>query len=96
MPEQVAIEAITIEPARLLGVADRVGSLEVGKDADFIITDGDLLSYMTLVRWAFVNGKIQYDKEEEGILDHIRPDGDLDAPPPDDHWPRRLGDPLKG
>ncbi len=96
LPEQVAIEAITIEPARLLGVADRVGSLEVGKDADFIITDGDLLSYMTLVRWAFVNGKIQYDKEEEGILDHIRPDGDLDAPPPDDHWPRRLGDPLKG
>ncbi|OUU23714.1 MAG: hypothetical protein CBC13_04680 [Planctomycetia bacterium TMED53] len=94
LPEQVAIEAITIEPARLLGVADRVGSLEVGKDADFIITDGDLLSYMTLVRWAIVNGKVQYDKEKEGILDHIRPDGDLDAPPPADHWPRRLGDPL--
>lgn len=94
LPEQVAIEAITIEPARLLGVADRVGSLEVGKDADFIITDGDLLSYMTLVRWSFVNGEIQYDKEDEGLLDHIRPGGDLDAPPPDDHWPRRLGDPL--
>ena len=94
LPEQVAIEAITIEPARLLGVADRVGSLEVGKDSDFIITDGDLLDYMTLVRWAIVNGKIQYDKEKEGILDHIRPGGDQDAPAPDDHWPRRLGDPL--
>ena len=94
LPEKAAIEAITIEPARLLGVSDRIGSIEVGKDADFIITDGDILNYMTLVRWSFVNGKLQYDKEEEGLLDHIRPGGDLDAPAPDDHWPRRLGDPL--
>ncbi len=94
LPEAAAIEAITIEPARILGVADRIGSIEVGKDADFIITDGDLLSYLTHVRWAVVNGKIQYDKMEEGLLDHIRPGGDEVPEPPDDHWPRRLGDPL--
>ncbi len=94
LSEKAAIEAITIEPARILGVADRVGSIEVGKDADFIITDGDLLSYLTHVRWAVINGKIQYDKMKEGLLDHIRPDGVEKPEPPDDHWPRRLGDPL--
>lgn len=94
LSEKAAIEAITIEPARILGVADRIGSIEVGKDADFIITDGDLLSYLTHVRWAVINGKIQYDKMKEGLLDHIRPDGDGQPEPPDDHWPRRLGDPL--
>ncbi|MDE0960003.1 MAG: amidohydrolase family protein [Planctomycetota bacterium] len=94
LPEDVAVESITIEPARMLGVADRVGSIEVGKDADFIIMDGDLLSYMSHVRWAIIDGKVQYDKMEEGLLDHIRPPGEDDPPAPDDHWPRRLGDPL--
>ena len=94
LSETAAIEAITIEPARILGVADRIGSIEVGKDADFIITDGDLLSYLTHVRWSVINGKIQYDKMKEGLLDHIRPGGEETPEPPDDHWPRRLGDPL--
>lgn len=94
LSEAAAIEAITIEPARILGVADRIGSIEVGKDADFIVTDGDLLSYLTHVRWSVINGKVQYDKMEEGLLDHIRPGGDETPEPPDDHWPRRLGDPL--
>ncbi|RTZ89459.1 MAG: hypothetical protein DSY81_07610 [Bacillota bacterium] len=94
LSEEVAVESITIEPARLLGVADRIGSIEVGKDADFIIMDGDLLSYMSHVRWAVINGKIQYDKVEEGLLDHIRPAGEDEPEPPEDHWPRRLGDPL--
>ena len=94
LSETAAIEAITIEPARILGVADRIGSIEVGKDADFIITDGELLSYLTHVRWAVINGKVQYDKMKEGLLDHIRPGGDEEPKPPADHWPRRLGDPL--
>ncbi len=94
LAEDVAVEAITIEPARVLGVSDRVGSIEVGKDADFIILDGDILSYMTHVRWAVIDGQIQYDKVEEGLLDHIRPAGEEQPEAPDDHWPRRLGDPL--
>ena len=92
LPEDVAIRAITIDAARILGVDDRVGSIEVGKDADFAIVDGDLLHYMTLVRWTVVNGRIAYDKQKEGLLDHIRPNGNLQAPPPLDYWPRALGD----
>lgn len=40
---EVALRALTIQPARQIGIADRVGSLEVGKDADFQVTEGDPL-----------------------------------------------------
>lgn len=92
LPEEAAIRAITIDAARILGIDHRVGSIEVGKDADFDITDGDLLHYMTLTRWTVVNGRIAYDKQKESFFEHIRPDGNLDAPPPNDYWPRSLGD----
>ena len=51
-----------------------------------------MLHYMTLVRWTVVNGRIAYDKQKDSLFDHIRPDGNLDAPPPPDHWPRSLGE----
>jgi imidazolonepropionase-like amidohydrolase len=86
-----ALRAITIDAARILGIDHRVGSIEVGKDADFAITDGDMLHYMTHMRWVVVNGKVAYDKETEPLYSHIRADGDPDAPAPDDYWPRRLG-----
>lgn len=86
-----ALRTITIDAARILGIDHRVGSIEVGKDADFAITDGDILYYMTHTRWAVVNGRVAYDKQKDSLYDHIRPDGDMDAPPPDDYWPRRLG-----
>lgn len=73
LSEKAAIEAITIAPARVMGISHRVGSLEVGKDADVIITDGDLLHYQTFVQYAVVDGKIAYDKEEELYFAHIRP-----------------------
>lgn len=41
LPEDRALETITSTPARILGVEDRVGSLEAGKDADFLVFDGD-------------------------------------------------------
>ncbi len=86
-----ALRAITIDAARILGIDHRVGSIEVGKDADFVIADGDLLHYMTHARWTVVNGRVAYDKMKDSLFDHIRPGGDRDAPPPDDYWPRRLG-----
>jgi imidazolonepropionase-like amidohydrolase len=52
-----ALKAITINPAEHLGVADRVGSLEAGKDADFVITDGRPLELETNVLRVFINGK---------------------------------------
>ncbi len=92
MSNRDAISALTLEAARILGIDDRVGSIEIGKDADFVIADGDLLHYMTHARWTIVNGRIVYDKATETLFSHIRPEGDADAPPPDDYWPRRLGE----
>ena len=73
LPEQAALESITIEAARVLGVDYRIGSIEVGKDADVIVTDGDLLHYQTFVQWAVVDGEVVYDKQEEMFFAHIRP-----------------------
>ena len=64
LPKEEAWKAITINPAEVLGVADRVGSLEVGKDADIVIWTADPLTtiggqaYMTIV-----DGKIAYSAE---------------------------------
>ena len=52
-----ALQAITINPAKHLGVADRVGSLEVGKDADLVLTDGDPMVSDTTVKAVFINGR---------------------------------------
>ncbi len=53
-----AIESITISPARILGIQDRVGSLEVGKDADLALYDGDPLEYTTHCVGVAINGKV--------------------------------------
>lgn len=73
LPDDAALAAITSVPARILGVSDRVGTIEVGKDADLIITDGDVLHYETFTQWAVVAGKVVYDKQEELFFAHIRP-----------------------
>ena len=52
-----ALQAITINPARHAGIADRVGSLEAGKDADIVVTDGCPFGVSTKVRHVFIDGK---------------------------------------
>lgn len=52
-----ALQAITINPALHIGIEDRVGSLEVGKDADIVIADGDILESSTKVLYTFIDGK---------------------------------------
>jgi len=51
-----ALKAITINPARHLGVADRVGTLEVGKDADLVVADGDPFLIDTQILKVYING----------------------------------------
>ncbi len=58
----LALQAITINPARHIGVDDRVGSLEAGKDADVVLTDGDPLVSDTRVRYVIVDGKLLIDQ----------------------------------
>ena len=52
-----ALQAITINPARHIGIEDRVGSLEAGKDADIVLTDGCPFEVGTVVVQVFVDGK---------------------------------------
>jgi len=73
MSDAAALQSVTLVPARILGVDHRIGSLEIGKDADFLITDGDLLHYETHVQLAFVLGEVAYDKNAELYYAHIRP-----------------------
>ena len=51
-----ALKAITLNPAEHIGVADRVGSLEVGKDADLVITNGCPFEVLTEVKAVFIDG----------------------------------------
>lgn len=66
MDEQEAIKAITIYPAEILGIANRVGSLEEGKDADIVIMSGPPLHVKdSRVERVFIAGKQVYNRETE-------------------------------
>ena len=56
-----ALAALTIEAARILGVADRVGSIEVGKDADLALFDGDPFEYTTRCTGTVIDGQVVHD-----------------------------------
>lgn len=91
MSNDAAIRTVTIDAARVLGIEDRVGSLEVGKDADLIVCSGDVLHYMTQVHYTIVNGRLAYDKSKDSFFKHIRPTGKPEVPTfENDSWPRRL------
>ena len=60
LPRDVALKAITIDPAEILGVADRVGSIEKGKDADLRVLSGDPLDIKTKVEMVLIEGKVLY------------------------------------
>lgn len=58
LDEAEALKSITLSPAKILGVGDRVGSLDVGKDATLFIADGDILETPTQVESAFIQGRV--------------------------------------
>ena len=58
MDEFEALKAITINPAKQIGIAERTGSLEIGKDADIVITDGDPMISNSVIRKVFIDGTI--------------------------------------
>ena len=57
LPREEALNAITRNPAEILGVADRFGTIEEGKVANLIVTDGDPLEITTQVRYLFIQGE---------------------------------------
>jgi imidazolonepropionase-like amidohydrolase len=58
LPREAALASITIQPARLLGLEDRIGSIEAGKDADLVLYDGDPFEYLTRVCKVFIDGQL--------------------------------------
>ena len=64
LPREEALKSITINAAKLLGVEDRLGSVEVGKDADFSLFSGDPLDITTTPEMVFINGELAFGKEK--------------------------------
>jgi imidazolonepropionase-like amidohydrolase len=65
MPEEEALKAITLYPAEIIGVSDRVGSLEAGKDADIVVFSGHPFDYRTVAELVLVDGQVVYRREDE-------------------------------
>src|SRR5258705_817598 len=65
LTEEQALKLITLNPAIQLGIQDRVGSLEVGKDADLAIWNGHPLSVYSRVDTTFIDGDIFFDRQQD-------------------------------
>jgi len=63
LPEDVALRAVTLKAAEILGVADRLGSIEAGKDADIVIWKGHPLSTWGETKTVIVDGNIVYERK---------------------------------
>lgn len=62
MDHYEALKALTINPAKILEVDDRIGSIKVGKDADLVLWSGDPLDIYSEVQACFIDGKLVYKK----------------------------------
>jgi imidazolonepropionase-like amidohydrolase len=67
-----ALGSITINAASILGVSDRVGSLEPGKDADLVVFDGDPLGVLSKARMVLSDGEIVFDAERSCTAETAR------------------------
>jgi imidazolonepropionase-like amidohydrolase len=65
MARETALRAITLHAAQMLGIAQRVGSIEPGKDADLVVLSGDPLELTSRVEMVFINGNIVYQREQK-------------------------------
>jgi imidazolonepropionase-like amidohydrolase len=73
LPRDEALKAITLYAANVLGIADRVGSIEKGKDATLIVTNGDPLEIRTQVERLFMQGRdVQLDSHQKRLWGKYR------------------------
>jgi len=73
LPPEAALRAMTLAPAEIFGVADRVGSIEVGKEATLIATDGDVLDFRSHVTAAWIAGdEVDLDNRHRRLYETYR------------------------
>jgi imidazolonepropionase-like amidohydrolase len=73
MPFDAALRAITLNPARVWGIAERYGTLEVGKDADVVVWSADPLELTTTVEHVFINGReISKETRQRQLFERYR------------------------
>ena len=65
MDKDLALRAVTLTPAEILGVADRIGSLQVGKDADIVILSGHPLDTLSQVEMVLIEGKTVFERKDQ-------------------------------
>ncbi len=75
IPRQAALEAITINPAKILGVDDTLGSLEVGKTANIVVLSGDPLDFNSWVEKSYIDGILAYDRQKDSRLRELMESG---------------------
>jgi len=64
-----ALRLVTLNPALQLGLGDRIGSIEVGKDADLVLFEGEPLSSYSRVLWTMVDGVLEFERRDAFELD---------------------------
>ena len=62
MPEIEALRMATMSPAELLDIGNRVGSIEVGKDADFVVLEGHPFDYRVVPSHVVVDGRLEVER----------------------------------
>jgi imidazolonepropionase-like amidohydrolase len=65
LPRDTALRALTLDAAEIIGLADRVGSIEVGKDGDIVVVGGDPLDLASPIVLVIIDGDVVYEREEK-------------------------------
>lgn len=76
---QDALKSITLYPAEMIGLADRVGSIEKGKDANLLVLTGDPLDSQSWVDQVLIEGEVVYDRAKDQYLEKLLVEGKPDA-----------------
>lgn len=71
IPRGAALRAITLNPAKMLGLADRLGSIEPGKDAHLVVFSGDPLDFNSVIEKVFIDGIPAYEREKDSRLQRL-------------------------
>ena len=78
VPREEALRSVTLTAAEIIGVADRVGSLEKGKDANLLILTGDPLDSLTWVDQVLIEGELVYERDKDERLERLLEERELE------------------